>query len=168
MPAKPKQRLNGSKKSKISASDGNKKTDVKNSLVKRIIEFKKPEGLFTLEYQINSSPEVLFEFISTASGLEKWFAKKVYVEEDIFTFTWEENEMQRAKLMIIKDDEYVRFHWLDEPEKRYFEFRIEVDDLTGEVGLIVSDFADTKEEYEESRMLWNSEIHDLQLVVGSS
>jgi hypothetical protein len=62
----------------------------------------------------------------------------------------------------------VRFHWLDEPEKRYFEFKIVIDDLTSEVALIVSDFADSPKEMEESSRLWNQQIHDLHHNIGSA
>jgi hypothetical protein len=128
----------------------------------------KPKGLYSIEYQINSSPDVLFEFISTPGGLEKWFADRVYIIESNFVFNWEDGEQRLAKQIAIKEKDWVRFHWLDEPEKRYFEFKIVIDDLTSEVALIVSDFADTPDEQEESTRLWNQQISDLHHSIGSS
>jgi hypothetical protein len=128
---------------------------------------KKPKELYTLEYFVGSSPDILFDFISTAAGLEKWFAEKVNVKDNIFSFSWENDEQKQARLVALKEREFARFHWLDQGEKRYFEFRIQIDDLTGEVALIVSDFADTKEEFEDSRLLWNAQIHDLLHALGS-
>jgi hypothetical protein len=128
---------------------------------------KRPKELYTLEYFVGSSPDILFEFISTAAGLEKWFAEKVNVKDNVFTFSWENDEEKLARLVALKEREFARFHWLDQGEKRYFEFRIQIDDLTGEVALIVSDFADSKEEFEDSRLLWNAQIHDLLHALGS-
>lgn len=128
----------------------------------------KPKGLYSIEYQVNSSPDVLFEFISTPGGLEKWFADRVYIIESNFVFNWEDGEQRLARQIAIKEKDWVRFHWLDEPEKRYFEFKIVIDDLTSEVALIVSDFADTPIEQEESTRLWNQQISDLHHSIGSS
>lgn len=128
----------------------------------------KPKGLYSIEYEMNSSPDVLFEFISTPGGLEKWFADRVYIIESNFIFNWEDGEKRLARQIGLKEREWVRFHWLDEPEKRYFEFKIVIDDLTSEVALIVSDFADTPAEKEESTRLWNQQISDLHHSIGSS
>ncbi len=128
----------------------------------------RPKGLYSIEYQINSSPDVLFEFISTPGGLEKWFADRVYIIEGNFIFNWEDGEQRLARQIAIKEKDWVRFHWLDEAEKRYFEFKIVIDDLTSEVALIVSDFAETPIEQEESTRLWNQQISDLHHSIGSS
>lgn len=132
------------------------------------IDEPKPKGFYSIEYELNSSPDVLFEFISTPGGLEKWFADRVYIIEGNFIFNWEDGEKRLAKQVGIKEKEWVRFHWLDEPEKRYFEFKIVIDDLTSEVALIVSDFADNPREQEESTRLWNQQISDLHHSIGSA
>jgi uncharacterized protein YndB with AHSA1/START domain len=132
------------------------------------IDEPKPKGFYSIEYELNSSPDVLFEFISTPGGLEKWFADRVYIIEGNFIFNWEDGEKRLAKQVGIKEKEWVRFHWLDEPEKRYFEFKIVIDDLTSEVALIVSDFADNSRELEESTRLWNQQINDLHHSIGSA
>jgi hypothetical protein len=131
------------------------------------IEEPKPRGLYSIEYELNSSPDVLFEFISTPGGLEKWFADRVYIIEGNFVFNWENGENRLAKQIAVKDREWVRYHWIDEPDKRYFEFRIQIDDLTSEVALIVSDFADSPKELEESTRLWNQQMQDLHYSIGS-
>ncbi|NNM94609.1 MAG: hypothetical protein HKL88_03990 [Bacteroidia bacterium] len=136
-------------------------------LPSEVKEEKKPKELYTIEYLVGSSPDILFEFISTAAGLEKWFARKVNVQENVYTFIWDKDEQEQARLIAIKDREFARFHWLGKNEKRYFEFRIQIDDLTGEVGLIVSDFADNKNELESARREWDLQIHNLQHALGS-
>ena len=54
---------------------------------------------FELEYAINSSPNVLFNRLSTPGGLSEWFADDVNLHGDIFTFIWEETE-QQAEVML--------------------------------------------------------------------
>jgi hypothetical protein len=33
--------------------------------------------VFTLEYPVRCSPNILYEFLSTPAGLQEWFAEKV-------------------------------------------------------------------------------------------
>ena len=139
------------------------------ALPTQVKDDKKPKGYYTLEYMINSSPDILFEFISTASGLEKWFAEKVGVKENTYHFEWDKDETKDAELIALKEREFARFRWLDASDnKKFFEFRIQIDDLTSEVALIVSDFADTPQEYEDARLLWNAQIQDLLHALGGA
>jgi uncharacterized protein YndB with AHSA1/START domain len=117
-----------------------------------------------LEYVINCSPKVLYNRLSTASGLSEWFADDVRVHGKKFTFSWEGSE-QTAELVLHKENKMVRFNWLDE-ENEYFEFRITQDELTNDVSLIVIDFAET-DEIEEINGLWNTQISDLKHILGS-
>lgn len=116
-----------------------------------------------LEYPINCSPKVLYNRLSTASGLAEWFADDVRVKGNFYTFVWEGAE-QEAERTLHKEDQLVRFNWLDEDEE-YFEFRITKDELTGDVALVVIDFTDEDEE-EETTSLWDSQIADLKHILG--
>ena len=69
-----------------------------------------------------------------------------------------------------KQNDFVRFQWLtdeDDFDKYYFEMRIRVDEITKDVSLIVSDFADL-DELEESKMFWENQISNLKQVLGSA
>jgi START-like superfamily domain len=167
VPATPVKKVDIKKISKSDVKVPVKKIAMPLKPVPKIAEVK-PKGLYSIEYEMNSSPDVLFEFISTPGGLEKWFADRVYIIESNFVFNWEDGEQRQAKQVGIKEKDWVRFHWLDEPEKRYFEFKIVIDDLTSEVALIVSDFADNPAEQEESTRLWNQQISDLHHSIGSA
>jgi hypothetical protein len=114
-----------------------------------------------LEYPMNCSPKVLYNRLSTASGLAEWFADDVQVRGKIYTFIWEGSE-QQAEKTLQKEDKLVRYNWVDE-EEGYFEFKITKDDLTGDVSLIV---IDTTDEEEETSELWNSQIADLKHILG--
>jgi uncharacterized protein YndB with AHSA1/START domain len=116
------------------------------------------------EYVINCSPRVLFNRLSSASGLAEWFADDVRVRGNIYTFMWE-GTGQEAEMTLRKENKLVRFSWLEEDET-YFEFKINQDELTGDVALIVTDFTD-EDEVEETQDLWNSQISDLKHVLGS-
>ena len=120
-----------------------------------------------LEYTINSSPKVLFSRLSTPGGLSEWFADDVNQQGKVFTFIWEGVENQ-AEMILKKDNRYIRYRWLDEEddsEKSYFEFRINQDELTGDVALVVTDFADD-EDQDSTVELWNSQISELKHVIG--
>lgn len=117
-----------------------------------------------LEYIINCSPKVLFNRLSTPSGLAEWFADDVSINGREYTFRWKGAE-EVAELVMQKENKMVRFSWVEDPDV-YFEFRITQDELTGDVSLIVTDFADS-DEREETIGLWNNHIHELKHVVGS-
>ena len=66
-----------------------------------------------------------------------------------------------------RPEEKIKFKWLDgEDDKTYFEFRIEVDEITKDVSLIVTDFAD-EDEIEESKMFWENQIDELKHTIGA-
>ena len=117
-----------------------------------------------LEYPVNCSPKVLFTRLSTPSGLAEWFADDVSIKGKEFTFKWKGAE-EMAELVMQKENKLIRVSWIDEPET-YFEFRITQDELTGDVSLIVTDFA-YEDDREETVGLWNNHINDLKHVVGS-
>ena len=47
------------------------------------------------------------------------------------------------------------------------EFRIEVDALTKDVSLIITDFAEDEESVEESKRLWENQIDELKHTIGA-
>lgn len=122
---------------------------------------------YSIEFTIQSSPQLLFQYLSTPSGLSEWFADNVNSRGEEFTFIWDDSE-ETAKLLSKKANEKVRFQWDDdEGEDYYFEFFIQVDDITKDVSLIVTDFT-TEDEMEESRMIWDNAIADLKQILGSA
>ena len=121
---------------------------------------------FELEYTLNCSPKVLFSRLSTPDGLGEWFAEKVDAEGDLFTFFWN-NSASKARLSAIKENKLVRFEWtgMENEESNYFEFRINVEELTSSLALIICDFAE-EDEKEDSISLWDSQITDLKRILG--
>lgn len=127
---------------------------------------KEPKGKFELEYVMHTSAGILYEFLTSPSGLAEWFADDVNIHDGVFTFFWEGSE-QKAKLIGFKEEKFVRLQWLDKPDGTYFEFRIERDELTGDIALIITDFADEAADLQTSKLLWDSQINQLLHVIGS-
>lgn len=122
-----------------------------------------------LEYIINCSPKVLFNRLSTASGLTEWFADDVKVKGSVYTFIWGKDE-QQAEKKLHRENKLVRFEWLEQSdndgEKTFFEFNISQDDLTNDVSLHIVDFVE-EDEVEEITDLWNTQIAKLKHMLGS-
>ncbi len=120
---------------------------------------------FEIEYIIRTSPKVLFTRLNTADGLSQWFADDVNINNGIHTFVWE-GVGQEAKKIKEKAGKFVRFQWLDQEDDSYFEFKLEIDDITSEVALIITDFAE-EDEIEEAKLLWDSQVSSLMQLLGS-
>jgi uncharacterized protein YndB with AHSA1/START domain len=123
---------------------------------------------YELEYNLNCSPKVLFSRLSTPEGLGEWFADDVTVNDDLFTFRWGKSE-SKARLTVVKENKLVRFEWDDdsgEKESGFFEFRIIVHDITGDLALLITDFAEPDEK-EDAIYLWDTQINDLRRILGS-
>lgn len=122
---------------------------------------------YQLEYNLNTSPKLLYSRLSTPSGLAEWFADDVHLNGKNFIFIWDGSE-QEAKVLMKKVNEYIRFKWLDdedEGEDVYFEFRISKEELTGDVSMEITDFADD-DEIDDNKDLWDQQVNGLQRALG--
>ena len=119
---------------------------------------------FELEYSINSSSKILYTRLSTPSGLSEWFADDINIIGDIYKFIWEGAE-QQATLVSKKDNHHIRFKWIEDEEDTYFEFKINKDELTGDVALIITDFVEDDEK-EDTIDLWDAQISKLKHTIG--
>ncbi|WP_183564726.1 START-like domain-containing protein [Mucilaginibacter sp. SP1R1] len=120
---------------------------------------------FTIEYEIKSSPRILFTFLNEPNGLTQWFADDVTVRDQVYTFTWDD-EPQKAKLLIVKENKLVRFKWVDDEPQFYFEMEILQDELTNDVALSITDFA-TEDAIAERKLIWDNQIEYLISVLGA-
>lgn len=121
---------------------------------------------YEMEFPIQASPSLLYNYIATPSGLSEWYADNVNSRGELFTFIWEGSE-EEAKLVSKKNGERIRFQWInDEDSSYYFEIRIQVDEITKDVSIMITDFAE-EDEIDEGKMLWENMISDLKQVLGS-
>ena len=118
-----------------------------------------------LEYIIKTSPTILFNCLSTPSGLSEWFADDVNIKNDRYTFFWDGSE-ETAILKNVRKSESVKFQWEDDEDEDYFfEMTIRIDDLTKDVALLVTDFAEEGEE-DEIQLMWDNNIDNLKKAIG--
>lgn len=121
---------------------------------------------FQIEFPLKSSPGILYNYLSTPSGLSEWFADDVNIKnKKFYTFIWDGSE-QTAEMTKNTSQKGVRFSWVDEPDDEYFEFEISQDELTGDVALVITDFA-AEYEIEESSQLWEAQVATLKTAIGS-
>ena len=120
---------------------------------------------FKIEYEIKSSPRILYSFLNEPNGLTQWFADDVSVRDAIYTFTWD-GEQQTAKLLAAKENKLVRFRWIDDAPQYYFEMEILQDELTNDVALAITDFA-TEDTIGERKQIWDNQVEYLVSVLGA-
>lgn len=121
---------------------------------------------FEIEFVVHASPSLLYQYMATPSGMSEWFADNVNSRGEFYTFIWDGSE-EKAKLLGKKSGERIKFKWVeDDDESYYFELRIQVDEITKDVSLIVTDFAE-EDEVEEGKMFWENQISELKQVIGS-
>ncbi len=137
----------------------------RQALVKpRITRSKGGNLLFQIEYTIRSSPAILFDFLTSPSGLAQWFADSVDINEPYCTFVWEGYE-EVAIIIDSIQDQYIRYKWEYSDEDEYFEFRITKNEITGDTILIITDFA-ADNEIKDQQLLWDSQIKTLIQQIG--
>lgn len=120
---------------------------------------------YELEYTLNTSPSILFNRLSTPEGLSEWFADDVNLKKGKYTFIWEGTE-QEASVVQRKANKFIRFHWEDDDlDDAFFEFRIRTDELTGDVALLITDFAEEGEK-DDAIDLWDTQISELKHAIG--
>ncbi len=71
---------------------------------------------YTVEYPVRCSPSILYEFLSTSSGLQEWFADKVEDSDGLFSFSWS-GSSEEAEVVEKEENRLIRFHWVDSPKK---------------------------------------------------
>jgi uncharacterized protein YndB with AHSA1/START domain len=120
---------------------------------------------FNIEYEIKSSPRILYSFLNEPNGLAQWFADDVNVRDQVYTFTWD-GEEQKARLVGIKEYKSVKFKWMDDEPQCYFEMEIVQDELTNDVALSITDFA-PEENIAERKLIWDNQIDYLISVIGA-
>lgn len=121
---------------------------------------------FNIEYEVKSSPKILFSFLNEPNGLAQWFADDVTYRDQVYTFTWDDDEQQKAKLLSIKENKLVKFKWLDDEPHCYFEMEIVQDELTNDVALAITDFA-TEDTIQDRRLIWDNQVQYLISVLGA-
>ena len=126
-----------------------------------------------IEYPLaTKSPAIIWEQIKSAHGLERWFADHVSEEDGIFTFTWgepwTEQDIRQAHVVEVQKFERIRLKWDyedEEDDESYWEMRIEKSDLTHNLNLMITDFAED-DDVDGLKILWESCLDRLHRASG--
>ena len=122
---------------------------------------------FTIEYPVrnNISGAHIWQYFHTEDGLSAWFADKVLIRNGMYEFFWGDSS-QQAKLIHNTALLSARYHWLeDEEDASYFQFKLERNEITQVVTLVITDFA-YPEDKQDSINLWNTQIENLRRTIG--
>lgn len=117
-----------------------------------------------LEFILNCSPKLLYRFITNPSDLALWFANDVTVNNDVFTFKWDDEE-QQATITEKKPLDYIIYSWKDRKDE-FLQFAIKQDALTNTVSLEVTDFC-KEDEMQMHAQLWEIAIQSLREKLGA-
>ena len=120
---------------------------------------------FTLEYPVRCSPGILYEFLSSPTGMQEWFADKVDERDGLYSFSWN-GSAEEAEVLESEENKFIRYHWIDSPKDEYFEFKIDKSEVTNLTILTITDFAEKKEIKDQSQ-LWETQIKDLFYRLGN-
>ena len=117
-----------------------------------------------MEFEVKASPAMLFNYISTPSGLSQWFCTDVDIYNNMYKFKWDSDE-NVAELIKKTPNKSIKFRWKEAKPDEYFELEILQDELTDDVALVITDFVETADE-ENSRQLWENQVHELKTILG--
>ena len=125
-----------------------------------------------IEYPLNTkSPNIVWDQISSAHGLERWLADHVTEEDGVFTFVWgepwTEQDIRKAKLIEYVKYDHIRLKWdyEDDDEDVYWEMRIGQSELTHHLNLLITDFAED-DDVDGLKILWESNLDRLHRASG--
>ena len=127
----------------------------------------------TIEYPLSTkSPRIVWDMISNAAGLQKWLADKVTEDDEFMTFTWghpwTERDTKTSRILEVEKFDHIRLLWdyhEDMPEA-YWEMRIGKSDLTGQLHLLITDYAADDDEESDLRGIWDDNLTRLHQVSG--
>ena len=128
------------------------------------------ENQFIADYQLNASKKIVYTYLSTASGLQEWFADEVRINEDkdfIFNFDQEDHY---AKLTVLKANLHVRLDFFDPKRMHdqvdsFIEFKLDETELTQSLFLNVIDQSNFYN-LEELEVIWDGLISKLKEIIG--
>jgi len=128
------------------------------------------ENQFIADYQLNASKKIVYTYLSTASGLQEWFADEVRINEDKdFIFNFDQDD-HYAKLTVLKANLHVRLDFFDPKRNHdqvdsFIEFKLDETELTQSLFLKVIDQSNFYN-IEELEVIWDGLISKLKEIIG--
>jgi hypothetical protein len=120
---------------------------------------------YTQEFPFKTSPKVLYNYISTAGGLQQSFAEKVHMDSNhMFHFYWDA-QPHIAELTSSRLNKSTKFEFTGPDEGNYLEFKLVTSEIDNSVYLKITDCSDN-DDVEDLDSLWKGLIADLKEIVG--
>ena len=125
----------------------------------------------TIEYPLmTKSPGIVWSLISNAAGLQKWIANYVTEDGPHMTFTWgeawTEQDTHTSLILEKKKNQYIRMKWdYIEEDYAYWEMRIEQSEMTGNLNLVITDYA-YPDDTDYLHDLWDDNLSRLHQISG--
>ena len=125
----------------------------------------KKERLYIEHALRSNSPTIIWNLISTASGLARWIADEVTMDDEHVTLAWGNPLMHydSRQLDILEKvkQSHLRMRWVDEGDSEaYLEIRMERSDLTGDYMLLITDYAEP-EDMDLLSDIWDDNLNRL-------
>jgi len=118
-----------------------------------------------LEFMLNASPVILYDYISNTSNLAQWFCDDLKVKDrDNYVFIWDTEE-RKAHIEKRVRGKSIKWSWEDAPKGEFLEIEVVKDDMTGDVLIKVTDFCD-EDDQDSNAELWGADIEHLGSVIG--
>jgi len=129
-----------------------------------------PVNQFVADYQLNASKKIVYAYLSTASGLQEWFADVVRINEDKnFIFNFDQDD-HFAKQTTLKANLHIRWDFFDPKspsngKESFIEFKLDETELTHSLFLKVIDQSGFYD-LDELEAIWEGLISKLKQIIG--
>jgi uncharacterized protein YndB with AHSA1/START domain len=127
---------------------------------------------FTTEYEINASPKMIFPYLSSAGGLQEWFADEVVTLPDkTMNIIWDGVD-HHAKVVSRRTNSHIKYQFgidgnAEEEELGFLEFKVDYNEMTQSSFLKIVDYSEMDDE-NDLEELWNQLIGNLKEITGSN
>jgi YD repeat-containing protein len=117
---------------------------------------------YSAEFELKASPKVLYPYLSTASGLQQWFATKVTMRDSqTFKFTWDGQD-HIARQTVNRLNKATRFDFESgDPDVAFIELKVDLNEFTQTTFLKVTDYSNNSDESDLIE-LWEGLIENLK------
>ncbi|MBF1576552.1 MAG: hypothetical protein HXO19_09225 [Prevotella shahii] len=115
---------------------------------------------------MSNSAQIIWDLISTDSGLARWVADNVTQDGEQLTFVWGElwshHEVRKGTIVEKIKNEYIKISWDDEDgPDNFFELRMDKSHITNDYVLTITDFA-WEDEVDSLKAIWNDNLARLR------
>ena len=126
---------------------------------------------YITEFEITASVKMLFPYLSSAAGLQEWFADEVNIIGDkLLDIVWD-GVSHPAKIISKRINHHIKYQFMkpaavEDPEPQFLEFRLDYNEMTQTSFLKIIDYSDMDNEDDLSE-LWDGLVETLKEKIGA-